>query len=193
MGLAKLKTKLGVEDYLKGELSSDIRHEYIYGEVYAMAGASAAHNIISGNIFGNLWTHLRNSNCQPFSENMKLRADAQTFYYPDVFVACDEFPESEYYREEPILIIEVLSPSTERTDRNEKLAVYKTIPTLQEYIIVWQEKVYIELHRRQPDDSWLTYIFDENDLTEEIEFRSIDLPLMLDEIYRRVRFSEQSH
>jgi Uma2 family endonuclease len=188
MGLARLKTKLRIEDYLKGELASDIRHEYIYGEVYAMAGASAAHNIISGNIFGNLWTHLRNSNCQPFSENMKLRTDAQTFYYPDVFVACDQQPESEYYREEPILIIEVLSPSTERTDRHEKLAVYKTITALQEYIIVWQDKIYIELHRRQPDDSWLTYIFDENDRAEEIEFQSVDLKLTLDEIYRRVKF-----
>jgi Uma2 family endonuclease len=188
MGLARLKTKLRIEDNLKGELASYIRHEYIYGEVYAMAGASAAHNIISGNIFGNLWTHLRNSNCQPFSENMKLRTDAQTFYYPDVFVACDQQPESEYYREEPILIIEVLSPSTERTDRHEKLAVYKTITALQEYIIVWQDKIYIELHRRQPDDSWLTYIFDENDRAEEIEFQSVDLKLTLDEIYRRVKF-----
>jgi Uma2 family endonuclease len=193
MGLAKLKTKLGVEDYLKGENVSDIRHEYIYGEVYAMAGASVTHNRIVNNIGFEIDNHLANSQCETFTENVKLKADAKTFYYPDIFVACDEFPESEYYREEPILIVEVLSPSTERTDRNEKLAVYKTIPTLQEYIIVWQEKVYIELHRRQADDSWLTYIFDENDLTEEIEFQSIDLKLTLDEIYRRVRFSEQSH
>ncbi|HEY0459814.1 MAG TPA: Uma2 family endonuclease [Pyrinomonadaceae bacterium] len=188
MGLAKLKTKLDAEEYLKGENSSDFRHEYIYGEIYAMAGASAAHNIISGNLFANLWSHLRNSDCQPFSENMKLRADAQTFYYPDVFVACDQVPKSEFYREEPILIVEVLSPSTERTDRNEKLAVYKNISTLLEYVIVWQDKTYIELHRRQADNSWLTYIFDENDLTEEIELQSVDLKLTLDEIYRRVKF-----
>lgn len=188
MGLAKLKTKLRVEDYLMEENLSDIRHEYIYGEVYAMAGASVTHNRIVNNIGFKIDNHLANSSCETFTENVKLRADAQTFYYPDVFVACDQNPENEFYREEPILIVEVLSPSTERTDRNEKLAVYKNIPTLQEYVIVWQDKIYIELHRRQVDDSWLTYIFDENDLTEEIEFQSVDLKLTLDEIYRRVKF-----
>ena len=88
------------------------------------------------------------------SESVKLKADAQTFYYPDVMVACDRKPESTYYREEPILIIEILSPTTERTDRNEKLIVYKNMPTLQEYVIVWQEKMHVEIHRRQTDGTF---------------------------------------
>ena len=188
MGLAKLKTKIDIEDYLEGEKLSEIRHEYIYGEVFAMAGTSDKHNRISMNIGFKLDNHLENSRCEAFIESVKLKADAQTFYYPDVMVACDEIPESAYYREKPILLVEVLSRSTQRTDRNEKLTVYKNLPTLQEYIIVWQDKIHLELHRRQADNSWLTYISDENDLQEEIEFQSVDLKITLDEIYRRVRF-----
>ena len=186
MGLAKLKNKIGIAEYIEGEEVSEIRHEYIYGEVYAMAGASDKHSVITGNIFGNLWIHLRNASCQPFSENMKLRADEQTFYYPDVMVACDETPVSSYYREEPVLLVEVLSPSTERIDRNEKLTLYKQIPTLQEYLIVWQDKTYVELYRKQSDNSWETEVYDEMDST--IKLDSIDFSLTLTEIYRRVKF-----
>jgi Uma2 family endonuclease len=191
MALAKLKNRIGIEEYIEGEELSETRHEYIYGEVYAMAGASDKHNVIIGNIFGNLWTHLRNASCQPFSENMKLKADAATFYYPDVMVACDETPESVYYREEPILLVEVLSPSTARTDRHEKLTVYKNIPSLQEYLIVWQDKIYIELHQRQADNLWQTFVFDETQIDEEIELISVDMKMRVDEIYRRVKFENQ--
>jgi Uma2 family endonuclease len=186
MGLAKLKHHIGITEYIESEELSETRHEYIYGEVYAMAGASDKHSLITGNIFGNLWTHLRNAICQPFSENMKLRANEQTFYYPDVMVACDETPESPYYRQEPILLVEVLSPSTERIDRNEKLNAYRNIPTLREYLIVWQDEIRAELHRKQTDNSWTAEIYDE--LEAEIRLDSIDFNLTLAEIYRRVRF-----
>ncbi len=190
MGLAKLKNKISVEEYLKGELLSETRHEFIYGEVFAMAGASDRHGTIVGNIFGNIWTHLKNSRCQPFAENMKLKADAQTFYYPDVIVACDEPPKSAYYREEPILLVEVLSPTTERTDRKEKLGVYKNIASLREYLIVSQEKTSIEVHRKLADETWQTEIYDETDA--EIRLDSIDFNLTLEEIYRRVNFTNSS-
>ncbi|MDQ3131771.1 MAG: Uma2 family endonuclease [Acidobacteriota bacterium] len=190
MGLAKLKTKLDIEEYFEGELLSETRHEFIYGEVFAMAGASDSHGVIVGNIFGNIWTHLKNSRCQPFAENMKLKADAQTFYYPDVIVACDEPPKSAYYREEPVLLVEVLSPTTERTDRKEKLAVYKNIASLREYLIVSQEKISVEVHRKLADETWQTEIYDETDA--EIMLDSIDFNLPLDEIYRRVNFPNSS-
>jgi Uma2 family endonuclease len=127
MALAKVKHHLSIADYIEGEEIGEVRHEYIYGEVYAMAGASDTHNIIVGNIFGNLWSHLRDAQCQAFSENMKLKADEATFYYPDVMIACDENPNGIYYREEPTLLVEILSDST---DRNEKLTVYKNISSL---------------------------------------------------------------
>lgn len=188
MAFSKLKQKIGLDEYLEGEMSGEIKHEYIYGEVYAMAGTSDRHNRIAGNMFSKIDNHLGDSECETFIESVKLKADAQTFYYPDVMVACDRSPESAYYREEPILVIEILSPSTERTDRNEKLTVYKNISTLQEYVIVWQEKIQVEIHRRQADENWLTYVYSENDIDEEIELQSIDLKIKMEEIYRRVRF-----
>lgn len=186
MGLAKLKNKLDIGEYLTGEELSEIRHEYIYGEVYAMAGTSDKHNRIAGNLYSRIDNHLGNSQCETFIESVKLRADEQTFYYPDVMVACDENPESSYYRQEPILLVEVLSPSTERTDRTEKLNVYKNIPTLHEYLIVWQDEIHAELHRKQTDNSWITEVYDEID--SEIRLDSVELDLTLAEIYRRVRF-----
>jgi Uma2 family endonuclease len=191
MALAKLKNRIGIEEYIEGEELSDTRHEYIYGEVYAMAGTSDRHNRIAGNIFSRVDNHLGNARCEAFIESVKLKADAATFYYPDVMVACDETPESVYYREEPILLVEVLSHSTERTDRNEKLTVYKNIASLREYLIVWQDQIFIELHQRQADNSWLKFEYDETQTDEEIEFISIDMKMRVDEIYRRVRFENQ--
>lgn len=189
MAVANIKRKITMSDYLEGENLSEIKHEYIYGEVFAMAGTSDRHNRIAINLGSKIDNHLTESDCETFIESVKLKADAQTFYYPDVMVACDDAPESAYYREEPILIVEILSPTTERTDPNEKLIVNKNISTLQEYVIVWQEKMQIEIHRRQQDGNWLTFIYNEND--SEIEFQTIDLKFAMEEIYRRVRFENQ--
>lgn len=190
MGLAKLKTKISAEEYLEGELVSETKHEFIGGEVYAMAGASERHHRICANFFIRLDSHLENSKCGAFITDMKLKTDKATFYYPDVFVACDKNPESEYYREEPILIIEVTSPSTRQTDRREKLRAYQQIPSVHEYAVIEQDKTYIELHRRQPDGHWITYFFNDND--EEFTFESIDLTVQLAEVYNRVIFPPKS-
>jgi Uma2 family endonuclease len=186
MGLAKLKTKISIEEYLEGEQISQTKHEFIGGEVYAMAGASERHHRICANLFIRLDSHLEESKCNAFITDMKLKADEKTFYYPDVFVACDKNPESEYYREEPVLIIEVTSPSTHQTDRREKLRAYQQIPSVHEYAIVEQDKIYLELHRRQPDGRWITYFY--NDADEEFSFESIDLTLRVADVYRRVNF-----
>ena len=186
MGLAKLKTKISIEDYLQGEKISQTRHEFIGGEVYAMAGASERHHRICANLFIKLDSHLENSKCDAFITDMKLKADEKTFYYPDVFVDCGKNPESEYYRENPVLIIEVTLPSTQQTDRREKLRAYQQIPSVIEYLIVEQDKIKLELHRHQSDGRWITYFY--NDEEETISFESIDLTLEISEIYRRVNF-----
>lgn len=188
MGLAKLKTKVSIKDYLEGENFSDIKHEFVNGEVYAMAGASDRHYRIAMNIATKLDAHLAKSKCEAFMAEMKLQADEKTFYYPDVFVSCDKTIKSSFYREEPILIVEVVSPSTRQTDRREKLRVYQQIPTVQEYVIIEQDKMHLEIHRRQPDENWITYFYNEGDLDEQIEFQSVDLSFDLEEIYNRVRF-----
>lgn len=190
MGLAKLKTKISVENYLEGERISPSKHEYVYGEVYAMAGTSDNHNRIAGSFYAELSNHLRNSHCEPFMGDIKVRVTPNVYYYPDVLVSCEETVEDSHFRNEPILIVEVLSPSTEHIDRREKLLFYQQMPSLQEYVVVEQKKIAVEIHRRQPDGSWITYFFNQNDT--EVEFQSVSLTMKLEEIYRRVRFSNQN-
>ena len=188
MGLAKLKTKISVEDYLEGEEISEIKYEYIEGVVYAMAGTSQNHSRITGNTFNALFNYLRNSPCETYSENIKVCTHEEVFYYPDILVTCEGEFKNKYYCEEPILIIEIISPSTAQIDRREKLRAYQQMPSVQEYVIVEQEKISVEIHRRQPDGRWITYFFTRTDT--EFTLESVDLTLELAEVYRRVVFED---
>ena len=190
MGLLKLKTKISVEDYLESEKISPVKHEYVEGEIFAMAGASDRHNLIAGDIYIALGIHLRNSPCQPFSGDIKVRVTSKVYYYPDILVLCEENPENPYFRNQPILIIEIASPSTAAIDRREKLLFYQQMPSVREYAVVDQHKINIELHRRQSDGRWITYYFDADD--EEITFESVEISLPIGEIYRRVRFEKNA-
>lgn len=190
MGLPKLKTKMSVEDYLEAEKISPVKREYIDGEIFSMAGTSDRHNLIAGDIYTALVIHLRDSPCQPFASDIKVRVSRKVYYYPDILVSCEQSPEDSHYRNAPVLIIEVTSLSTERTDRSEKLLYYLQMPSVQEYIIVDQHKMNVEVHRRQPDGRWITYYFDEAD--DEIEFKSVELTLPITEIYRRVKFEKRN-
>lgn len=118
--------------------------------------------------------------------DMKVRVAPGLFYYPDVFVACDP-PGDPYFRTEPCLVVEVLSPSTERTDRREKLNAYRDCPTVQEYALVSQDSVRVELHRRAAD-GWHTEVFTRAE--DRVTFDSVGLTLSLQDIYRNVRFDE---
>lgn len=186
MGLPKFKTKISVEDYLASEKLSSIKHEYFNGEVYAMAGSSDNHNFIAGEIYSALLIHLRDSPCQPFIGDIKVRARQDVYYYPDVLVSCEQNPENPHFRNNPILIIEVVSKSTERIDRREKVFAYQQIPSLQEYVVVDQYRMEVQVHRRQENGGWITYFFNERD--DIVEFTSVDLTIPLPEIYRRVTF-----
>jgi len=190
MGLPKLKTKTSVEEYLEGERISPVKHEYVEGEVYAMAGTSDNHARIAGNVFVALSVHLRNSPCEPFSSEIKVRVTSKVYYYPDVLVSCEQNPENPYFRNQPILIVEVTSPSTEHIDRREKLLFYLQMPSVQEYVVVDQKKMNVEVHRRQPDGRWITYYF--NEIGETVEFASVKLKMELTEIYRRVTFEKNA-
>ncbi|MDQ3041369.1 MAG: Uma2 family endonuclease [Acidobacteriota bacterium] len=186
MGLSKLKTKISVENYLNGEEISEIKYEFVGGDVYAMAGTSQNHNRIARNIVNALSNHLQNSSCEPYIENIKVRATEDVFYYPDVLVTCEGEFKNKYFCEEPILIVEVTSPSTEQIDRREKLRAYQQMPSVIEYVIIGQEKISVEIHRRQPDGNWITYFYSRTDT--ELTLESVELTLTLQEIYRRVVF-----
>ena len=186
--MAKLKTRISVEDYHAGEEINPVKYEYVYGEVYAMAGTSDNHNRIVGSLYAALLNHLRNSRCEPFMGGIKVRVSPHVYYYPDVLVSCEENPESSYFRNNPILVIEVLSTSTQEIDRREKLLFYQQMPSVSEYVVIEQQKKLIEVHRRQPDGRWITYYFNQDD--EEAEFQSVEMTMPLDEIYRRVKFEK---
>lgn len=152
MGIPETRTPLSVGEYLEGEKVSEIRHEYIGGAVYAMLGGSEAHNVLCGNLYTALRQHLRGKPCKVFMADMKLRlsiAEDDIFYYPDVFVSCDPADNETFFKTRPILIVEVLSPSTERLDRREKFLSYCRLPSLQEYVLVDQEKMWVTRFQRE--------------------------------------------
>lgn len=175
---------ISVEEYLKDELIRDIKHELIDGQIYAMAGASANHERISVNILTEFRNHLKNSLCEPFGSDMKVKAGSK-FFYPDVIVDC-QFDESQpYYSDNPVIIVEVLSKSTRRIDETTKRFSYMNISGLQEYVLIEQDIVDIEVIRRS--EGWISKHYY---LGERIHFESIDLTLSVEEIYHRVNNEE---
>ena len=190
MGLSKLKTKVSVAEYLETEKHSPVKREFVEGEVYAMAGGSDNHNRIIGELLAVLMAHLRNSKCEVFFTDIKVRVTNHVYYYPDILVSCEEEPEHPYFRNRPILIIEVTSPSTLRLDRSEKLLYYLQIPSLLEYVIVDQQTMNVEVHRRQTNGGWITYSFNES--SDVVELNSVQMTIPLPEIYRRVQFQKDA-
>ena len=147
-------TAIGVDDYLRGELESEVRHEYVGGQVYAMVGASDRHGLLVNALAFALTPAARKARCQLFTSDMKVRLEIgkqDVFYYPDLLVSCDPNDRATYYRECPCLIVEVLSESTERLDRREKMLAYPTIASLQEYVLVAQDVRRVEVYRRTDD------------------------------------------
>lgn len=150
----RLRT-LSVEEYLEGEKHSTARHEYVAGETYALSGASKRHNEISLNIAIRLRAVAREQGCRVYMNDVKVRAGEEVIYYPDVMVACGPDTGDEYVEDAPCLIVEVTSPSTASTDRREKLAVYKRIPTLRSYLIVDQERRHVQhIHCDENGEWW---------------------------------------
>lgn len=142
---------VSVEDYLKGEKISPIRHELIGGRVFAMSGGSLVHNRISGNIFGALDEALHGGPCRAYISDVKVMVRTladENFYYPDVVVTCDPGDSHDDFLEAPATIFEVLSPSTEEVDRNQKLFAYRSLASLEEYVLVSQTSREVTVVRR---------------------------------------------
>jgi Uma2 family endonuclease len=147
------------EEYLQIEHQSPIKHEYIDGQLYAMVGVSGAHNILAGNLIALLRSHLRGSGCRMYFSDMKVRLEARNrFYYPDLLVTCDvrdRDEESPYYKRYPRLIVEILSDSTEAFDRGDKFHDYRTLESLQEYVLVSSKRKLVECFRRNEAGLWM--------------------------------------
>lgn len=175
-----------VKSYLAFEEASDVRHEYVDGYVYAMAGVSRQHDLITGNVFATLHAQLKDSPCEVHTGDMRVRVNAEVYAYPDVSVVCDkpqfgdEKPDTLL---NPTVIFEVLSPTTERFDRGKKSAGYRAMPSLQEYVLIAQDEVRIEHYVRQSDHTWL---FAEYTLLDgQIMLKSLDCTLSIVDVYAK--------
>ena len=152
---------LTLEEYVKGELYSEVRHEYVAGQVYAMAGAGERHNRIALNVAFQLRASARGGPCGVFMSDMKVRVDSMDVcYYPDVTLVCDPSDNHEYLKRSPDLILEVLSASTEATDRREKWLAYRKIPSLRYYLLADSRKKQVEYFTRNTAGEWETATLD---------------------------------
>jgi Uma2 family endonuclease len=179
------------EEYLQLEETSSIKHEYIDGEVYAMASATDAHVTIAGNIFALLLAYLRGSGCRVYISDMKAKIESKNrFYYPDVMVTCDDRDTNNTtYKQFPKLIIEVLSDSTEAFDRGDKFADYQFIDSLEEYVLVNTKKARIECYRCTEDNNlWLLQFYTLND--RNFKLASIEFQGNIIDVYEQVELSK---
>lgn len=154
MALPAHEQRLSVEEYLRHEDGAAFRSEYVDGRLFAMVGASDAHNIISMNVAALLWNAARGSACRVYQSDMKVRPLGQVFYYPDVMVVCRSEPDETHFKRSPCLIVEVLSPSTAVIDRGEKLRQYTQMPSLEAYVLLEQHEQRAEVYRRGAEGLW---------------------------------------
>jgi len=176
---------VSVDDYFAGEEASQLKHEYISGSLYAMAGVTTSHNLISGNIYASIKQALRGGLCRVFIADVKVRlniAGEDIFYYPDVMVGCDPRDTHRLYLRYPNILVEVSSESTERLDRGEKRLAYQTIETLEEYVIAAQERVEVTIFRRA--SNWKPEVLSR--MSDTVNLKSISLSLKLSSIYEGI-------
>jgi Uma2 family endonuclease len=179
------------EEYLELEETSSIKHEYRQGQVYAMAGASNTHVVISGNVFAMLRNHLRGKGCQAYISDTKAHIEKMDiYYYPDVIVSCDSRDKAfNNFLRYPCLIIEVLSPTTEAFDRGDKFADYRNLTTLQEYVLVSQNKINVDVFRRNLEGQWVLYSYGKE---ENLHLASVDFQCSINDVYEDVNFESPS-
>ncbi len=189
--ISKIPQKMTVEEYLEWEAQQEIRHEYVNGEVFAMTGSTIPHNDIALNFYTALRPHIRSRGCRMNVYDVKLQVSFQSrYYYPDVIVSCDRQDlNSRQFIQNPKIIVEVLSPSTSAKDRDEKFTCYLKIPTLQEYILIDSQKIFVERYCRGEGRMWLYYSYT---VGEIITLSSIgfDLPIAL--LYEDVGFETET-
>jgi Uma2 family endonuclease len=178
------------EEYLDFERASQTKHEYFAGEIFAMAGASENHNLIVMSAGANLYAQLRKRPCKAYASDMRVKTRSTVLYtYPDISVVCGE-PQFEDAEVDtllnPTVIIEVLSPSTESYDRGKKFQHYRTLESLQEYLLIAQDEPHIEHYVRQPDHQWL--LSEAQGMEASLELPFIECTLALADVYEKVTF-----
>ena len=184
----QIKSYVSPEEYLRLERQSEYKSEYVNGEIFAMTGASRKHNLVAGNIFGELRQQLKGRQCEAYVGDMRVKVTATGLYtYPDVVVVCGEPKFEDEYVDtllNPTLLVEVLSQSTERYDRIAKSSYYRTLDSLAEHLLVAQDEVRLEQYVKQANGQWL--LFECSSLDNVVELPSISCSLALRDVYDKV-------
>ncbi len=173
---------MSLEEYLEFERNSPVKHEYVGGHVYAMAGVTRRHSRLTGNIFRKLADAAGDGPCRVHQKDMQVPTPDGPWYYPDIVVACGQEPDDPYIEDAPCVLVEVISPTTESIDRREKLLAYRRIPSLRAYLLVEQERHMVECHYRDTDGAW------QNTLTDNgtVDVPCLDTTISLSAIYAGV-------
>ncbi len=186
------RTFLTPEQYLEIERKAEFKSEYYQGEMFAMAGAKEAHNLLVTNLVAGLHQQLRSGPCRVYSNDMRVRVSATGLYtYPDVTVVCGERQFLDDQRDtllNPNLLVEVLSASTEAYDRGRKFDQYQTIESFSEYLLVSSDRVHVDLFTRQPDGRWL--LTSAGRLEDVLDLQSIGCRLSLGDLYENIDLQE---
>lgn len=174
-------------EYLEHQRANATKYQYIDGQMYAMAGGSEEHNSISGNVFAELRQKLKGDPCKPFMADMMLKAGGN-YCYPDVMIICDpDERDDRYIKHSPAIIVEVLSKSTRKFDLTKKKLAYMNLPSLQEYVLIEQDKCEVEVFRRS--QSWASSYYL---LGDEIHFESVGVSLSVEDIYDTIENDDVS-
>ena len=188
--MAEYIRQMTVEDYLAFDEASEIRNEYIDGELYPMPGGTGSHNALVGAIIGNLFRLLETLDCTVYASQMRVRIDASKYVYPDVSVVCGESrfeDENEVTLLNPTVVVEVTSPSSHAYDHTTKLELYGAVPSIEGYLILDQERVFAECYTRA-DSGWHLRQF--SDLADVIRLDPLGIALPLAQAYRKVAIQE---
>ncbi|OUC13298.1 MAG: hypothetical protein B0A82_17565 [Alkalinema sp. CACIAM 70d] len=185
--VASQMSHVSPEEYLADEEQRLVKHEYIDGAVYAVASASDAHATITFNLPMLLIPHIRKQGCRGYGSGMKTHVPQRnTYYYADFIVTCDPRDrETDYFKTHPKLVVEILSPSTEAYDRGKKFETYRELDSLEEYVLISQDRVLVEIFRRNAQNRWELYTFHGED---ELELASIDFRCPVTVLYEDVIF-----
>jgi Uma2 family endonuclease len=182
-------TKLSEQEYLERERAAEYKSEFFRGEMFAMSGASMQHGRLQRNLIVELSNALRAGRCEAFGSDLRVRVSSEMYTYPDISVVCGEPKLADKEHDvllNPVVVFEILSPSTEKYDRGLKLQHYRTIASLKDYILVDQNQVRIEQYTRQDNNVWA--LRDYQNLGEELNLPSIGVAISLARIYNRVEF-----
>ena len=189
----KTTKKYTFENYLKLEKETREKHDFYYGEVYNMAGGTKKHNLLIHSVLFALYKRQQEKKCQIFSENIKLELIPDQFYvYPDIMLTCNKEDlknDKDTTIKNPVIIVEILSDSTEIYDRNTKKKYYLTLPSLKYYVLVSQEKISIEIYERV-NSHWEFRFFENSD--NIVKFRQLNFEIPVGEIYQNIEFEEEN-